>query len=170
MVKVLDFGLVKSVGEDDAHLTADGALTGHAGLHAARARRGRPGRRDLRPLLARLRGVLDADRAGPVFAGDPMAMLIHHVRTPPPRPSDVLGAPVPEPVERVVLDCLAKEPSRRPASALELDRRLAEVERAAPWRAGAGRAVVARAPPAALGPGRRAADRSDDFLSLQSLD
>jgi len=28
VMELLDFGLVKSVGEDDAHLTADGALTG----------------------------------------------------------------------------------------------------------------------------------------------
>ena len=168
VVKVLDFGLVKSVGEDDAHLTADGALTGTPAYMPPERVTGGPGGEtsDLYSLGCVAFWMLTGK---PLFTGDPMAMLVHHVRTPPPRPSDVLGAPVPEAVERVVLDCLAKEPSRRPASALELDRRLAEIERAEPWpQAEAERWWREHLPQlSAPAPG---GDRSDDLLSLQSLD
>ena len=80
-----------------------------------------------------------------------------------------MARPWPEAVERVVLDCLAKEPAKRPASALELDRRLAEIERAEPWQqADAERWWREHLPQlSAPAPG---GDRSDDLLSLQSLD
>jgi serine/threonine-protein kinase len=169
VVKVLDFGLVKSVGEDDAHLTADGALTGTPAYMPPGARDGRPRRRDLRPLLSRLRGFLDAHRQARVLRGPD-----GHARPPRPHPprtplGDALGAPVPEAVERVVLDCLAKEPSRRPASALELDRRLAELERAEPWTQDEAQRWWREHLPqlSAPAPG---GDGSDDLLSLQSID
>ena len=62
MVKVLDFGLVKSLsGEDEGQITRGRRAHGHAGLPRARARDGRR-RRALRPLLAGLRRLLDAHR------------------------------------------------------------------------------------------------------------
>ena len=61
VVKVLDFGLVKSVGgEDDAQLTAEGALTGTPAYMPPERAAGGRGRRALGHLLARLRGLLDA--------------------------------------------------------------------------------------------------------------
>lgn len=168
VVKVLDFGLVKSVGENDAHLTADGALTGTPAYMPPERVTGGPGGEtsDLYSLGCVAFWMLTGK---PVFSGDPMAMLVHHVRTPPARPSDALGALVPEAVERVVLDCLAKEPSRRPASALELDRRLAEIERADPWTQEEAQRWWREHLPqlSAPAPG---GDRSDDLLSLQSID
>ena len=132
VVKVLDFGLVKSVGEDDANLTADGVLTGTPAYMPPERVTGSPGGEtsDLYSLGCVAFWMLTGKT---VFSGDQMAMLIHHVRTPAPRPSDVLGALVSAPLEQLVLDCLAKEPTQRPASALALDRRLAELERADPW-------------------------------------
>ena len=168
VVKVLDFGLVKSVGEDDAHLTADGALTGTpAYMPPERVTGGPGGETSDRCSLGCVAFWMLTGK--PVFTGDPMAMLVHHVRTPPARPSDALGAPVPEAVERVVLDCLAKEPSRRPASALELDRRLAEIERAEPWTQDEAQRWWREHLPqlSAPAPG---GDGSDDLLSLQSID
>jgi DNA-binding NtrC family response regulator len=168
VVKVLDFGLVKSVGEDDAHLTADGALTGTPAYMPPERVTGGPGGEtsDLYSLGCVAFWMLTGK---PLFTGDPMAMLVHHVRTSPRRPTEALGAPVPEAVERVVLDCLAKEPSRRPPSAIELDRRLAEIERAEPWpEAEAERWWREHLPQLSVpAPG---SDGSDDLLSLQSLD
>ncbi len=168
VIKVLDFGLVKSVGEDAAHLTADGALTGTPAFMPPERAAGGPGGEtsDLYSLGCVAFWMLTGR---PVFSGDPMAMLIHHVRTPAPRPSDVLGAPVPEPLERLVLDCLAKEPSRRPASAKDLDRRLAELERADPWAPEQAEQWWREHLPQASAP-PRGADPTDDFLALQSLD
>ena len=168
VVKVLDFGLVKSVGEEDAHLTADGALTGTPAYMPPERVTGGPGDEtsDLYSLGCVAFWMLTGK---PVFSGEPGAMLVHHFRTPPPRPSAALGAPVPEAVERVVLDCLAKEPSQRPASALELDRRLAELERAEPWTQDEAEQWWREHLPqlSAPDPG---SEPSDDLLSLQSLD
>jgi DNA-binding NtrC family response regulator len=166
VIKVLDFGLVKSVGEDDAHLTAEGALNGTPAFMPPERAMGAPGGEtsDLYSLGCVAFWMLTAM---PVFTGDPMAMLIHHVRTPPPRPSDVLGEPVSAPLERLVLDCLAKEPSARPASARELDRQLAELERADPWAPEEAERWWRENLPQLSAPG---GDPSDDFLSMQSLD
>jgi DNA-binding NtrC family response regulator len=168
VVKVLDFGLVKSVGEDDAHITADGALTGTPAYMPPERVTGGPGGEtsDLYSLGCVAFWMLTGK---PLFSGDPMAMLVHHVRTQPPRPTDVLGAPVPEAVERVVLDCLAKEPSKRPSSAPELDRRLAVIERAEPWPQDEAVRWWREHLPGLSAPAP-GSDRSDDLLSLQSLD
>ena len=164
VVKVLDFGLVKSVGEDDANLTADGVLTGTPAYMPPERVTGSPGGEtsDLYSLGCVAFWMLTGKT---VFSGDQMAMLIHHVRTPAPRPSDVLGALVSAPLEQLVLDCLAKEPTQRPASALALDRRLAELERADPWGQEQAerwwREHVPQLPASAAG-----GDQSDGFVSL----
>ena len=93
-----------------------------------------------------------------------MAMLIHHVRTRP-APLRRAAAPVSAPLEQLVLDCLAKEPTQRPASALALDRRLAELERADPWGQEQAerwwREHVPQLPASAAG-----GDQSEGFVSL----
>src|SRR5687768_4267418 len=68
-----------------------------------------------------------------VFKGEPMAVMIDHARTPPQPPSTVSGTPIPEPLEQIVLACLAKAPEKRPSSALELWRLLGEVTLTAAW-------------------------------------
>ena len=60
-------------------------------------------------------------------------MIVDHVRTAPERPSKVSGQVVPERLEQIVMDCLEKAPGKRPASAVELWRRLGEVELESPW-------------------------------------
>jgi serine/threonine-protein kinase len=49
----------------------------------------------------------------------------HHLHTEPEPPSRRVDAPVPADLEALVLECLAKDPARRPADARELRRRLA---------------------------------------------
>jgi len=62
---------------------------------------------------------------GPVFdKKTPIEIIMDHAKTPPPRPSDRLGKPIPEGLEDLLMDCLAKEPRDRPESAREVERRL----------------------------------------------
>jgi serine/threonine-protein kinase len=60
-----------------------------------------------------------------------IALVVSHLSLPPEPPSLRLGADVPQALERAILDCLEKDPSRRPASARELGRRLEAL--AAEW-------------------------------------
>ena len=132
VVKVLDFGLVKSIGEDDAQLTTEGALTGTPAYMPPERAAGGPG--DARSDIYALGCVAFWMLTGrTVFAGEPMAMILDHVRTVPERPSKVSGRPVPEELERIVMDCLEKAPGKRPATALELWHRLGGVPLDDPW-------------------------------------
>ena len=130
VAKVVDFGLARSVGAGEAQITAEGAVTGTPAYMPPERVLGEPG--DERSDIYALGGVafyLLTGRAP--FAGEPMAVMIHHVRTPPPAPSSL--APVPALLEAVVLACLEKDPARRPPTALDLWRRLGEVELKARW-------------------------------------
>jgi serine/threonine-protein kinase len=62
----------------------------------------------------------------PVFGGASVAEVCgHHLHTSPERLSVARGDDMPAELEQIVLDCLAKDPARRPRSAAELSRRLA---------------------------------------------
>ena len=132
VVKVLDFGLVKSLREDEANLTADGALTGTpAYMPPERALGGAADERsDLYSLGCVAYWMLTGQ---PVFTGEPMAMMIHHARTPPKPPSEVSGRPLPVRLEQIVLSCLEKAPEKRPPSAVDLWHQLGEVPFGTPW-------------------------------------
>jgi serine/threonine-protein kinase len=133
VVKVLDFGLVKSIGgDDDAQITREGALTGSPAYLPPERAGGGPGdvSSDIYSLGCAAFFLLTGRT---VFTGEPMAMVLDHVRTPPERPSAASGRPVPEALEEIVMACLEKSPSRRPATAIELGRRLGEVSLESPW-------------------------------------
>jgi DNA-binding NtrC family response regulator len=131
VVKVLDFGLVKSLRDADANLTVDGTLTGTPGYMPPERVLGAAAdeRSDLYALGCVAYWMLTGRT---VFTGEPMAMMIHHARTPPQRPSAVLGRPLPERLEQIVLACLEKAPEKRPASAVELWRALTDLS-LTPW-------------------------------------
>jgi DNA-binding NtrC family response regulator len=132
VLKILDFGLVKSLGEDTAQMTAEGVLTGTPAYMPPERVVG--GAADERSDLYSLGCVAYWMLTGrPVFEGDPMAVMIHHVRTAPQPPSKVGGTPMPEGLEQIVMRCLEKEPNKRPSSAMELWRQLGEVAVATPW-------------------------------------
>src|SRR5262249_14381001 len=61
------------------------------------------------------------------------ALLVAHAIEVPRRPSSLTRSFVPEALDDVVLECLAKEPDARPPSADALDERLAAVPLARPW-------------------------------------
>ena len=137
-VKVLDFGLVKQSRTANA---STGVLT------AGHGARGTPA--FIPPEMAS-GGVIDArtDLYGVgcvaywlltgqmVFEGRTHYEVISHpLTTAPVPPSERTELPIPPALDRVVLDCLAKDPAQRPASARELARRLAEVPFERPWSA-----------------------------------
>jgi serine/threonine-protein kinase len=60
-------------------------------------------------------------------------LMARHIQTPPEPPSRHSGFPISPDLEQVVLDCLAKRPSDRPANARELCDRLDQCEATSPW-------------------------------------
>ncbi len=132
VVKVLDFGLVKSLSEGSTQLTAEGALTGTPAYMPPERVLG--GAADERSDIYALGCVAYWMLTGrPVFNGEPMAVMIHHAQTPAPPLSNATAHPLPEGLEQIVLACLEKAPERRPSSAMELWRQLGELTLAAPW-------------------------------------
>lgn len=167
VVKLLDFGLVKSLREGDANLTAEGALTGTPAYMPPERVLGAAAdeRSDLYALGCVAYWMLTGK---PLFTGEPMAIMIHHARTAPTPPSQVSAAAIPERLEQIVMACLEKAPEKRPASALELWRLLGEVPIETPWSAERAEAWWQEKLPALSGP-RREADASGE-LSLTPID
>ena len=62
-----------------------------------------------------------------------MATLLAHASETPLPPSSVSQVAIPEPLEALVLECLAKKPTDRPPSAAELSRRLDAAVAADSW-------------------------------------
>ncbi len=138
VVKVLDFGLVHAVaGEPGQDLTqsADG-LAGIIGTPAFMAPEMiRGGEVDARADLYALGCVVHVLLTGqPVFSGTTtMQTLLDHVGAIPEPPSKRAPLPVPAWLDALVLSCLEKEPSRRPASAAQVLARLALHEESRRW-------------------------------------
>jgi serine/threonine-protein kinase len=167
VAKVLDFGLVKSLREDDAHLTGEGAVTGTPAYMPPERVLGSAAdeRSDLYSLGCVAYWMLSGQ---PVFTGEPMAMMIHHARTIPQPPSKASGRPVPERLEQIVLACLEKAPEKRPSSALELWRQLGEVVLETSWTAERAEAWWRENLPALSGP--VPGNDSSDELSMTRID
>jgi serine/threonine-protein kinase len=130
-VKVLDFGLVKSLSEGDAieSLATQGGLTpGTPAYMPPEAVRGEPmdGRADLYALgcvaYYLLTGLL-------VFEADSgLKMVASHLQKSPVPPSRRAGVRVPADLENLVLSCLEKDPENRPAGADVMGRALKEMD------------------------------------------
>jgi DNA-binding NtrC family response regulator len=151
IVKVLDFGLVKSLREANANLTADGILTGTPAYMPPERVQG--GEADERSDIYALGCVAYWMLTGQtVFAGDPMAMMLHHVRTAPQPPSKSAPWPVPPRLDEIVLACLEKTPKLRPPSAMDLWSQLGEVTATTPWTTGRAESWWREQLPAFAGP------------------
>jgi serine/threonine-protein kinase len=133
---VLDFGLVKSAAEaeGDATLTVDGSVRGTPAFMAPEQAKGAH-RADARSDLYAVGCLAYWLLTGQVvFEGaSPLDVLMHHVSTPPVPPSRRTEVPVPAELERLVLQCLEKDPERRPQTAGELAERLAACPLEAAW-------------------------------------
>jgi serine/threonine-protein kinase len=134
-VKVLDFGLVKSVmaepGEDSM-ATAAGLTPGTPAYMAPEMALGQPvdGRADIYALGCVAYFLLTGEL---VFeATNAFQLIAKHLEESPVPPSRRTELRVSPQLEQVVLVCLAKRPEDRPQTATELDRMLAEIE-VEPW-------------------------------------
>ena len=121
-VKVLDFGLAKSIERADVtQLTIEGLATGTPGYMAPEVATGESkidGRADLYALGCIAYFLLTGTM---VFRdSSPVNMALKHVQATPDPPSQRTELPIPADLERVVLQCLAKKPADRPASARDL--------------------------------------------------
>ena len=134
-VKVLDFGLVKSMSvvNGENSLQTDTALTpGTPAYMAPEVALGHPidGRADIYALGCVAYYLLTG---GLVFETDNLfQMMAMRLRDDPVAPSHRAPAPVPPALDRLILDCLARKPEDRPRSAGDLGRALAAIE-CPPW-------------------------------------
>jgi eukaryotic-like serine/threonine-protein kinase len=140
-VKVVDFGLVKDVGSklagratSEAPVTLADAITGTP-LYIAPESLTAPdtvdGRGDIYALGAVGYWLLTGTH---VFGGmTTVEVCAHHLHSVPEAPSSRLGRPVTEDLEALLLECLAKSPASRPASAHVLRERLRACAKAGAW-------------------------------------
>ncbi|MBW2528780.1 MAG: serine/threonine protein kinase [Deltaproteobacteria bacterium] len=127
VAKVLDFGLVKDVKQDEGvSLTAANVITGTP-QYMAPEMITHPSNVDARADLYSLGAVAYFLLAGEhLFAGGTLVEVCsHHLHTEPPPPSKRRGSDVAADLEAWVLACLAKDPDERPQSAAEARERLA---------------------------------------------
>jgi tRNA A-37 threonylcarbamoyl transferase component Bud32 len=129
VVKVLDFGLVKQLEDESPGLTQDNTITGtplYMSPEAISSAASVDARSDLYALGAVAYYLLTG---GNVFRGQSLIEVCSkHLLELPESPSSRRGEPLPEKLERLVLDCLEKKPAFRPQSAREFLDRLTRVE------------------------------------------
>jgi DNA-binding NtrC family response regulator len=134
-VKVLDFGVVARHSREPAmHMTTAGMVLGTPAFLAPELAVGDApfdGRADIYALGCVAFWLL-AGRP-PFEAGDAISLLMHHTKTPPPLPSAMAEERIPAALDRLVLACLAKEPSDRPGSADVLWEELQAIRVTDPW-------------------------------------
>jgi serine/threonine-protein kinase len=134
-VKVLDFGLVKHVGDSGetgsqgiTQLTGANATSGTPGFMAPEMVTGESrvdGRTDLYSLGCVGYWLLTGQL---VFDGkSPMAILVQHVKETPPSISSRTEIEVPARLEEILFACLSKSPDDRPASAEAVGDMLADL-------------------------------------------
>src|SRR5687768_6996971 len=136
--KVLDFGLVKldtaRNDEDAIKLSTEGSAGGTPAFMAPEV----------------VLGVADTDHRVDLYALGCVAywlltgklifegrsvveVMFHHAHTPPPRPSTTSELPIPAPLEDLLMECLEKDPARRPTSAEAVSTRLDAVALESAW-------------------------------------
>jgi len=139
--KVLDFGLVKldsagSDGDEAVKLTNEGSASGTPAFMAPEVVLGvadTDHRVDLYALGCVAYWLLTGKL---VFAGKSVVeVMFHHAHTPPVRPTTRSELTIPASLETLVMDCLEKDPARRPASAEAVSARLEAVALEWPWTA-----------------------------------
>jgi serine/threonine-protein kinase len=139
--KVLDFGLVKldaprNSGDDAVKLSVEGSTSGTPAFMAPEVVLGvadTDHRVDLYALGCVAYWLLTGRL---IFEGNTVVeMMYHHANTPPPRPSTIVGIPFPAALEDLVMQCLEKDPARRPASAETVSTRLDAASLESAWTA-----------------------------------
>jgi len=132
VAKVVDFGLVKSVSARDG-VTLEDAAPGTPHYMSPEALR-TPDRVDARSDIYALGATAYFLLTGrPVFEGSLPEVFAHQLGTPPVRPSERLGRPLPEALESLVLAALAKTADERPESASAFADALSRCAGVPPW-------------------------------------
>ena len=134
-LKVLDFGLVKQrtpVSEDVTRMTVEHQAIGTPAYMAPELAMGSEAdaRSDVYALGCVAYWLLTGQT---VFEGSAMEQAVAHARDEPVRPSERFELDLPDDLESVVVECLAKERDARPANARELTERLAACADADCW-------------------------------------
>lgn len=134
-VKVLDFGLAKELPkEGETGLTKSGSFVGTPRYVAPESVYGRE-KIDLRADLYNVGAVaywmLTAQRLFASSSG--VELLVDHVKTTPPRPSEIAEVEIPPEMDEIVMKCLAKKPDDRFQSAMELASALEAISFKSPW-------------------------------------
>jgi DNA-binding NtrC family response regulator len=132
-VKVVDFGVVSRHASESAQITTAGMILGTPAFLAPEliSTQTFDGRADIYALGCVAFWLLTGR---PPFEGaDAMSILLHHAQTPPSAPSGMSEEPIPPQLDAIVLECLEKDPLRRPASADVLWERLDRVPLAREW-------------------------------------
>jgi serine/threonine-protein kinase len=135
-VKVLDFGLVKLGGERqsrEVRLSGDNDVSGTPGFIAPEVVLGAT--TDHRVDIYALGCVAYWLLTGKLVFEGPGAIKVmsDHVHTPPPLPSTRTTAAIPPALEALIMECLDKDPARRPATAREIQTRLLAISLDAAW-------------------------------------
>lgn len=136
MVKVLDFGLVKSLeqSEDEAQLTRSEGITGTPMYMSPESVRDAT-MADPRSDLYSIGAVGFTLLAGvPPFDGDSTVdVCLKQLNEEPTRPSDRIGESLPDDLQNVLMSCLRKDPDERPLSVEDLKEALLECADAGTW-------------------------------------
>ncbi len=137
--KVLDFGLVKldtaRNSEDNAvNLSTEGSAGGTPAFMAPEVVLG-VAETDHRVDLYALGCVAYWLLTGKLIfeGGSVVEVMFHHAHTTPPRPSTRSELPIPAALEDLIMECLEKDPARRPASAEAVSTRLDTVSLESAW-------------------------------------
>jgi serine/threonine-protein kinase len=140
--KVVDFGLVKDLDPGgDAALTRADVIAGTPLYIAPEAVTSPDSVSPLSDLYSLGAVGYFALTGQNVFKGRTLVEVCsHHLHTEPEPPSKRLGVPLPADLEAVVLDCLQKDPARRPTGARDLRRRLEACAAFGGWTEDAARA------------------------------
>ena len=135
VVKVLDFGLVKDIeNTGDVALSGANTITGspmYLSPEAISSPDEIDGRSDLYAVgcvgyfLLTGAAIFDSENV--------VEVVSHHLRSTPERPSKRVEEPLPDDLENLVLECLEKDKSRRPADAKILRDRLGRCADAGRW-------------------------------------
>lgn len=129
-ITVLDFGLVS---DTQLALKNGAAIRGtplYMSPEAAACDAGIDGRSDLYSLAAVAYFLLTGQT---VFEGSVSELLAQHLQSPPIEPSQRTKNPISPCLERLLMECLHKDPNERPGSAMQLAERLASCQTDHQW-------------------------------------
>jgi DNA-binding NtrC family response regulator len=133
-LKVLDFGVVSRQGRGVSALTVAGVVLGTPAFLAPELMSSETpfdGRADIYALACVAFWMLTG--RPPFLAADAMSVLMQHSNAEPTPPSAFTELPIPAAFDALILQCLSKEPAKRPRSADALINQLDALELAARW-------------------------------------